>query len=68
MDWKVPLRLSQSSKIRYCIVLEVLRGLFEPLQGYCTIVCDTCQVPLYDSERRMISNGDVSISEVIRGG
>ena len=41
-----------------------LRGVSEPLQGYCTIVCDTCQVPLYDTERRMISNGDDRVSEV----
>ena len=52
----------------YTISLEDTRGVSEPLQGYCTIVCDTCQVPLSVSEWRMISNGDVSISEVIRGG
>ena len=48
--------------------LEDTRRVSEPLQGYCTIVCDTCQVPLYDTERRMISNGDDRVSEVFQRG
>jgi len=40
----------------------------EPLQGYYTRYLIVCQVPLYDPQRGMISNGDESSSEVIRGG
>ena len=47
--------------------LKDLRGVSEPLQCYCTTFVILCQGCLCDTERRMISNGDDSVSEVIRG-
>ena len=48
--------------------LEDLRGVSEPLQGYCTMILIHCQGAVSDAERRMISNGDVRTSEVFQRG
>ena len=64
---KVPLRLSDSvDSVQHS--LEDTRSVSEPLQCYCTIYLILCQEALCDTERRMISNGDVRTSEVFQRG